>query len=217
MEMLSIYYLQHLVANMLKDKTVLVVGCGGLGGYVIQQLGRMNVGKLIIMDGDVFEPSNMNRQLLCSTTTLGKKKAEVYGEFLKTISSAEVEVYTDRFDSSNADLVNLADVVIDCVDTVGVRKFLAEECRKRGKILIHGAVDGETGQAMICYPDSPGLIGLYEDVDEVTHKTISFNVGLVASLETMLAYRVLMGEDDEYKGKIILIDLPSALIKVMDI
>ena len=53
MEMLSIYYLQHLVANMLKDKTVLVVGCGGLGGYVIQQLGRMNVGKLIIMDGDV--------------------------------------------------------------------------------------------------------------------------------------------------------------------
>ena len=185
---------------MLKDKTILVVGCGGLGGYVIQQLGRMNVGKLIIMDGDVFEQSNMNRQLLCSTTTLGKKK-----------------VYTDRFTTQNADLVNSADVVIDCVDTVKTRKLLAEECKKRGKILIHGAVDGETGQAMICYPNGVGLDSVYEDVDESEHKTISFNVGLVASLETMLAYRVLMGEDEEYKGKIILIDLPSAFIKVMDI
>ena len=202
---------------MLKDKTVLVVGCGGLGGYVIQQLGRMNVGKLIIMDGDVFEQSNMNRQLLCTSDTLGKKKAEVYGEFLKTISSAEVEVYTDRFTTQNADLVNSADVVIDCVDTVKTRKLLAEECKKRGKILIHGAVDGETGQAMICYPNGVGLDSVYEDVDESEHKTISFNVGLVASLETMLAYRVLMGEDEEYKGKIILIDLPSAFIKVMDI
>ena len=202
---------------MLKDKTILVVGCGGLGGYVIQQLGRMNVGKLIIMDGDVFEQSNMNRQLLCSTKTLGQKKAEVYGEFLKGISSAEVTVYTDRFTTQNADLVNKADVVIDCVDTVGVRKLLADECKKRGKILIHGAVDGETGQAMICYPNGPSLNTVYEDVDEVVHKTISFNVGLVASLETMLAYRVLMGEDEEYKGKIILIDLPSAFIKVMDI
>lgn len=202
---------------MLKDKTVLVVGCGGLGGYVIQQLGRMNVGKLIIMDGDVFEESNMNRQLLCSTKTLGQKKAEVYGEFLKTISFAEIEVYTERFTTQNADLVNKADVVIDCVDTVGVRKLLAEECKKRGKILIHGAVDGETGQAMICYPNGPSLNTVYEDVDEVVHKTISFNVGLVASLETMLAYRVLMGEDEEYKGKIILLDLPSAFIKVMDI
>lgn len=202
---------------MLKDKTVLVVGCGGLGGYVIQQLGRMNVGKLIIMDGDVFEESNMNRQLLCSTKTLGQKKAEVYGEFLKTISFAEIEVYTERFTTQNADLVNKADVVIDCVDTVGVRKLLAEECKKRGKILIHGAVDGETGQAMICYPNGPSLNTIYEDVDEVVHKTISFNVGLVASLETMLAYRVLMGEDEEYKGKIILLDLPSAFIKVMDI
>ena len=70
---------------------------------------------------------------------------------------------------------------------------------------------------MICYPNGPSLNTVYEDVDEVVHKTISFNVGLVASLETMLAYRVLMGEDEEYKGKIILIDLPSAFIKVMDI
>ena len=202
---------------MIQDKTVLVVGCGGLGGYVIQQLGRMNVGKLIIMDGDVFEESNMNRQLLCSKDTLGKKKAEVYGEFLKGISSAEVTVYTDRFTTQNADLVDLADVVIDCVDTVETRLFLSKECKKRGKILIHGAVDGENGQAMICYPDKDYLEMFYDGVDEVAHKTISFNVGLVASLETMLAYRVLMGEDEEYKGKVILIDLKSAFIKVMEI
>ena len=57
----------------------------------------------------------------------------------------------------------------------------------------------------------------YGESSEVKHKTISFNVGLAASLETMLANCVLNGEDEEYKGKIIIFDLPLALIKVLDL
>lgn len=205
------------MADNLKNKTVLVVGCGGLGGYVIQQLGRMNVGNLIIMDGDVFELSNMNRQLLCSKSTLGKYKAKVYEDFLKEISEANVTAYTDKLTEDNASIIDKADLVIDCVDSVKTRLFLAKECKKRNKILVHGAVDGECGQAFICYPDKNTMEDFYGDSGEVKHKTISFNVGLAASLETMLANRVLNGEDEEYKGKIIIFDLPSGLIKVMDL
>ena len=50
--------------DKLKDKSVLIVGCGGLGGYVIEELSRIGVGKLILVDGDVFSRSNMNRQLM---------------------------------------------------------------------------------------------------------------------------------------------------------
>ncbi|MBO4694657.1 MAG: ThiF family adenylyltransferase [Clostridia bacterium] len=201
----------------LKDKTVLVVGCGGLGGYVIQQLGRMNLGTLIILDGDVFEKSNLNRQLLCTKSNLGISKAQVYADFLNDITDAKVISYFEKLDEHNANLINKADVVIDCVDSVKTRLFLADECKKRKKILIHAGVDGECGQAFICYPDKNTMHDFYANSGEVPHKTISFNVGLAASLETMLAYRVLTNDDEEYKGKIIIFDLPSGLIKVMDI
>ena len=203
--------------SLLKKKTVLVVGCGGLGGYVIQQLGRMDLGTLIILDGDVFEKSNLNRQLLCTKSNLGISKAQVYADFLNDITDAKIISYFAKLDESNADLINKADVVIDCVDSVKTRLFLAEQCKKRGKILIHAGVDGECGQAFICYPDKNTMQDFYGESEEVPHKTISFNVGLAASLETMLAYRVLTNDDEEYKGKIIIFDLPSGLIKVMNL
>ena len=59
----------------LSGKRVLVAGCGGLGGYIIEYLVRMGVGELTVADGDVFEPSNLNRQLLSGSDTLGRGKA----------------------------------------------------------------------------------------------------------------------------------------------
>ena len=61
----------------LAGKRVAVVGCGGLGGSVIEALARIGVGFLRVIDGDVFEESNLNRQLLCTEAALGRPKAEV--------------------------------------------------------------------------------------------------------------------------------------------
>ena len=59
----------------LRTKRVLVAGCGGLGGHIIDQLARIGVGQLRVVDGDVFEPSDLNRQLLSSVPVLGISKA----------------------------------------------------------------------------------------------------------------------------------------------
>ena len=70
----------------LTEKTALIIGCGGLGGYVIEELARVGVGKLILVDGDVFSRSNMNRQLMAKEETLGKNKAEVMRERILSIN-----------------------------------------------------------------------------------------------------------------------------------
>ena len=59
----------------LRDKKVCVIGCGGLGGYIIEMLGRLGIGTIVAVDGDVFEISNLNRQLLSDVTNLGLNKA----------------------------------------------------------------------------------------------------------------------------------------------
>ena len=65
----------------LRKKRVLVVGCGGLGGHIIDQLARIGVGFLRVVDGDVFDPSNLNRQLLSNVQMLGISKAKACVEF----------------------------------------------------------------------------------------------------------------------------------------
>ena len=75
----------------LGQKRVLVVGCGGIGGYLIDMLARVGVGGLKVVDGDVFEPSNLNRQLLSDDATLGKSKAKAAAAWVGRVNP-EVDV-----------------------------------------------------------------------------------------------------------------------------
>ncbi len=126
---------------------VLVVGCGGLGGYVLEILARIGVGELIFADGDVFEETNLNRQLLCSLDTLGKNKAEVAEERLKKIapacSLAPILNYLTLEDVSK--IAKDVDVVIDCVGGVSFKRDLLSLSLENHFPLITGAVAGFEG------------------------------------------------------------------------
>lgn len=190
----------------LKGKAV-VIGLGGLGGYVVEELARLNIDELVLIDGDSFTESNMNRQIGATFSSLGKNKAEVTAERVKDISLSRVVCVPERFCKENASVIDDADIVIDCVDNIKTRLLIEEECEKRNKVLIHGAVDGIMGQCMICYPGERRLQKLYDKNTEVTHKTYSFVVALVASVEVALAYSVLKGEDEDTRGKLFMVDL----------
>ena len=71
--------------RQLWESHVCVVGCGGLGGYIIEYLARVGVGRLTVVDGDRFEPSNLNRQLLCTQPLLGSLKAEAAAARIRSI------------------------------------------------------------------------------------------------------------------------------------
>lgn len=202
---------------VLKTKTALVVGCGGLGGFVIEELSRLGIGKLMLVDGDSFCESNMNRQLLATYDTLGKMKAQVYAKWLKSTSKSQVYFMNEFLTKENAFIIDSADIVIDCVDKVYTRKFLASECKARSKVMVHGAVEGEEGQAMVIFPEDDCFDKLFLEASEVAHKTVSYTVATVASVQTSLAVKVLKGSAESFRNKMFVVDMENISIKTLEI
>lgn len=111
----------------LNSSHVLVVGLGGVGGYVAEQLTRAGIGELTIVDGDVVSQSNMNRQLLALQSTQGKPKAEVMAERLRDINPDIKLHVVSQFMKDHAliDLISQPyDYVVDAIDTVSPKVFL---------------------------------------------------------------------------------------------
>lgn len=120
--------------SKLKKSHVAVFGCGGVGSYVIEALARSGVGSLTLIDKDVVDITNINRQLIADTTTIGMPKVEVEKERLLRINpTLRVTTYQMFYDASHADeiLNTNFDYVIDAIDCVTSKINLVEECFNR--------------------------------------------------------------------------------------
>lgn len=194
---------------LLHNKRVLVVGCGGLGGNLINMLSRIGVGNLRIVDGDVFEATNLNRQLFSEVPLLGTNKACAIAEKVRHINpDIAVEAVQTFLTEENAQrLVRGCDVVMDALDNVEGRRILAAACETVGVPLVYGAISGWVAQAAISMPGD-GLIGkLYpEDVRICDKSVLSFTPALCASIQAALCVKLLTGRDVE-TGKIYCVDL----------
>lgn len=105
----------------LSSSAVLVCGAGGVGGYAIEALARAGVGRIGVLDNDLVHPSNLNRQILATTSTIGMKKTDAAKERILSINPhCKVDLYDLFYLPETADDVPLGeyDVVIDAVDTV---------------------------------------------------------------------------------------------------
>ena len=103
----------------LKASAVLIVGVGGVGSYAAEAVARAGVGSITIMDGDTVQPSNLNRQLVALTSTLGRNKAEVMAERIRDINPDAGVTALARFYEENDDLdITAFDWVIDAIDSV---------------------------------------------------------------------------------------------------
>lgn len=120
--------------NDLSKKSVLVLGVGGVGGYVVESLARSNIGTLILVDYDKVEESNINRQIIALNSTIGRSKVDVLEERIKDINSGCKVIKIDKFIDDNNYLElfdNSIDYFVDACDTVLVKKLVIKECLKR--------------------------------------------------------------------------------------
>ena len=118
----------------LTEKTVLVLGVGGVGGYVCEALARSGIGKLIIVDFDLVDETNINRQIIALDSTIGLKKVDVLENRIKDINSGCEVIKIDKFiDKDNLfELFNYdIDYFVDACDTITVKKMVITECIKR--------------------------------------------------------------------------------------
>ena len=105
--------------SLLKDSSVLIVGVGGVGSYAAEAVARAGVGRITLMDGDIVQPSNLNRQLVALTSTLGRNKAEVMAERIRDINpEAEVTALARFYEEDDALDLTEYDWIIDAIDSV---------------------------------------------------------------------------------------------------
>jgi tRNA A37 threonylcarbamoyladenosine dehydratase len=134
--------------NRLKHAHVMVVGLGGIGSYAAEFIARSGVGKLTIIDGDVFDPTNKNRQLTALTSTIGKNKAVVLAERLKDINPTVTINVIEEFvlPARVWELLDTyqPDYVMDCIDSVTPKLEWLIACRrKKIKIITHLGAGGK--------------------------------------------------------------------------
>ena len=139
---------------VLAGKAVAVIGCGGLGGHLIELLARVGVGSIRCVDGDVFEESNLNRQLLSTMETLGCSKAKAAAERVKAIDPAvQVTAHPVFLTRDNArELLSGCDAVLDALDSIESRRILSDACAELGIPLVYGAISGWVAQAGVSMP-----------------------------------------------------------------
>lgn len=138
---------------LLLQSRVLILGCGGLGGHVAELLARSGVGGIRLVDNDVFDESNLNRQRFCSEGVLGQPKARVVRDALTDIAGhVETEALEVAADEDNLpDLVAGMDVALDCLDSIRAKTALERAALAAGVPFIHGSVLREEG---FCYASS---------------------------------------------------------------
>lgn len=148
----------------LKESKITVIGCGGIGGAVLDMLARMGVGCLRIVDKDSFDISNINRQMMSSFYNVGKSKIMVTEETLRSINPfLEVEAIEKELNSHNVGkILKGSDLVVDALDNLLSRIIVSRYASKIGISFVHGAVHGTMGQVTIFAPDTPTYEELFK-------------------------------------------------------
>lgn len=195
----------------LRRKKVLIAGCGGLGGYLAEYLLRLGVGEIVAADGERFERSNLNRQLLCTEGTLGRSKAAAAAVRAAEIApDAAFYGHVCRLDAQNLPgLLRGCDAALDALDSAEDRKLLKAACDAQGVPYIFGAVGGWVAQAALSMPFDALPALLYgADYAAEDKSVLAFTPALGAAMQAALCVRFLCGRPVE-PGRLYSFDLST--------
>ena len=201
----------------LTNSHALIVGAGGLGSPAALYLAVSGVGMLTICDFDVVDLSNLQRQIIHTTQSIGVNKAVSAQQTIAAINP-EVRVHTVEQKSTEADmsqLVSAADVVLDCSDNFATRYALNRLCVAHQKPLVSGAALAFEGQVTVYdmrHADSPCYHCLFPDSGEVSDLRCATNgvfaplVGMIGTTQAAEALKILMGIGESLQGRLLLLD-----------
>jgi molybdopterin/thiamine biosynthesis adenylyltransferase len=196
---------------LLNQKRILIVGCGGLGGFLLEYMARLGVGEITAVDGDVFDASNLNHQLLSSEALLGHSKAAAAAERARQINSQITVIPVDAFfTEENADaLVSGQDLVLDALDNVAARLLLEDACARHNVPLVHGAIEGWMAQIGVIRPGSGTLRNLYgsAEIGRSSKASLPFTPAMCAAIQAAEALKLLLGQPAELDSKLMMVNL----------
>jgi len=200
----------------LKNSRVLIVGLGGLGSPVALYLAAAGVGELHVADFDTVDLTNLQRQIVHDTGSVGQSKVDSALRRLAAINP-EIKLVAHRSaldTDSLADAVAAVDLVLDCCDNFGTREAVNKACVAARKPLVSGAAIRLEGQLSVFdsrQPTSPCYHCLYgrgsdEDLTCSEAGVLGPLVGLVGSLQALEALKILAGFGEPLVGRLLLVD-----------
>lgn len=187
----------------LLNSKVLIVGTGGLGSPVAYYLAAAGVGNIGILDSDLVDLSNLNRQILYKTKDVGQVKVERAKIELEELNpDININIYHERFDQKNGEEICAGyDVTVDCLDNFAARFILNDVCLKLNIPMVHAGVYKYFGQVLTVLPgQGPCLRCIYPDEKMVEHAPgcaedglIGVIPGVLGTLEVMEVMKLLLG------------------------
>lgn len=196
--------------------SVAVVGLGGLGAPAALYLISTGVGHLVLIDDDVVEETNLQRQIVHSEASLTQTKVSSAARTLSAINSrAEITQYNRRFTESQfVDLFQCVDAVVDATDNAETRYMLNTACLQTGTPLISGAAVRMEGQVSVFDPrdpDSPCYGCLYKDIEDeelncAENGVASPVVGIIGSIQAMETVKLLVDFGKPLTGNVLYLD-----------
>lgn len=207
----------------LHNSKVCVVGCGGLGGYAIEMLGRLGVGSITAIDGDVFDITNLNRQILSDVEKIGQSKALTAQSRMQIVNPEVcIKPITTFLNKENAEeLLKNHDVIIDALDNIEVRFIVQETAEKLNIPFVYGAIAGWYGQISTIFPGDYTLNKIYRDRrvkgEEKKLGNPSFTPALASSIQVSEVLKILLNKGDLLRNKLLFVDLLNQEYEVIDL
>jgi molybdopterin/thiamine biosynthesis adenylyltransferase len=199
--------------RLLRSK-VAVIGCGGLGGYAVEELARLGIGEIKVIDPDVIDEDNLNRQIYSSIPLIGRHKVDVAAQRVEEINPAVTVVpLKNAFTiKSGFELLQGIDVVVDGLDSIPTRLELADICNKSNIPLVHGSIAGWYGQVAVQFPGENTLEKIYSRCTgqsgiEKETGNLSFTPAVVASIEVSEVCKILLEEGTPLRRRMLSINL----------
>ncbi|WP_350342892.1 HesA/MoeB/ThiF family protein [Proteinivorax tanatarense] len=209
--------------DSLKRYKICVVGCGGLGGHIIEMLVRLGVGHVTVVDYDRFDETNLNRQLLSDVKSLGNLKSQAAKARAQLVNSdVKVVPINEKLSDDNGErILKGHDIVIDALDNIEARLTLQEVSKELQMPLIHGAIAGWYGQVTTILPGDDTLSKIYKtDQNSGVEKELgnpSFTPALVASIQVSEALKLLIARGELLRNKLLNINTLDQEYEVIEL
>ncbi|MGO4956568.1 HesA/MoeB/ThiF family protein [Luteococcus sp. Sow4_B9] len=199
---------------------VLVVGCGGLGAGAIPALTAAGIGQLTLLDDDVVENTNLNRQTLFTAQDIGQPKVELAARRMRALSpQATITALDHRLTGQDVELVAQHDVVVDCTDRAASRQAISGACRAAGVPWVWAAIDGWTAVLSVF---APGGVQWEDVVPDPTEAPAPLDIlgsapALAGAWQAAETVKLLTGLGTPLVGRLAVVDLLGADVRFVDL
>lgn len=211
----------------LKASSVACIGTGGLGSPLLLYLAAAGVGRIGIVDFDVVDSSNLQRQIIHGTSGVGKSKLESAKQRIQDINPfCEVDLYNTRITSENAlDILRPYDVVVDGTDNFPTRYLVNDACVLLGKPNVYGSIFRFEGQASVFnYQNGPNYRDVFPEPPPpgmvpscAEGGVLGVLCGVIGSIQATEAIKVILGMDNTLSGRLLLYDAQKMSFRELNV